>query len=72
MLNDHLTQFLDTKQMQLKLFQIARIIAQRMRAQIALVFEVLEELGEVLLKHAVLKCGRLDFQLSNLPITPLY
>ncbi len=35
------------KQMLLKLLQIARIIAQRMRAQITLVFEVLEKLCEV-------------------------
>ncbi len=38
--------------MKSKLLEIARIIAQRMRAHITLVFEVLEKLCEMVVEHS--------------------
>jgi len=40
----HIGTLFDGEQMLLKLLEVARVIPQRMRAQITLVFEVLEEL----------------------------
>lgn len=39
--------------MLLKLFKIAGIVTQRMRADAALVFEVLQELGEVFVQNLI-------------------